>query len=218
MRHNKRRKTAPALVRIHEATAALSKLGQMPQLGSIDSAAQAVGLSKDEVLALIAQGATGGDKICADMVGIWALYPAEWLAERTIDEMCGLAGRKHPEILRKLVQIVNTYTGAIADLKAAAALPDVVDATIQSSKQLGSAGIEDRKILLKQQKFIIDEPKGPLVHVDQRKVSVGVDGLGFEAIIKAAMDGQRAPVHQLPAYEGVVVDADDVKDGDSGVE
>ena len=202
----KRRSKKVQIAKTSAAVSALERLGAMPKVGSIDSAAEAAGISRGDAYRLICNMAAEGHEPALALVSSWAEHPKELINSMSIDDLCRLAGKRPTAVLGYIVRYITSHATERAGLKAASALPDIVDATIASSKQLGSAGLEDRKILLKQQKFIVEEPKGALVSIDQRQVNVTAGPSEFERILKGAM--QRPELPPANVYEGVVVESE----------
>lgn len=102
----------------------------------------------------------------------------------------------NPRALKGLfIEEIARYKQSAAALRAAMSLDEVVETAIDQAKT--PKGIEDRKIILRNQKFIEERAQGPLVQIDQSStLRVEAPQERFEALLRSA--------HQRTLQEGIV--------------
>lgn len=171
-------------------------------LGNVDGFLGVFGLEKTAVFELMRAAAMEGDETGIKFCNGVRATPDVILEHQAVQDLCAMFQIPPSAVIGVVVTQLSKFKNATASLKAAMALDDIVEASIASAKNLSSnIGLEDRKLLLRQQKFIVDEPKGPLVNIDQRKIEVNGASSEFEKLIKRAAE---RPALSAAPTEGVI--------------
>lgn len=172
---------------------------QHTDITSLDSLVGRVGLTRNAALDVIAAAAMDGVGDAVKIIEV-ATKVIDAGDETTLAKLCKEAGVKQSTAIGLLVQYISQYQQGLANLKSAMYLGDIVDATAAQAMQ--PSGLEEKKIMLKNQNFIRDEKNGPLVQ--NINVNSGASGpqVLFEKLIKGEL--QAAPATDV--VEGEIVD------------
>lgn len=175
--------------------------------GTIEHLLQLSGATRDEFVEVINRACYEHEPAALKFQLGWVrLSPSEKL-EINLDAFCRLIGLRPSALIGLFVEHMCRLKQQAALLRAAMALDNVVQATVDFAQE--REGIEDRKIILKNQKFIQDAAQGPQVVVDQRKqVLVSGGERSFEQIIRGEAPVALPPGEVIDAVEDTPIDAE----------
>jgi hypothetical protein len=199
---------------------------RLPGENSLQLVMRYVPGGRDGVLQYLRHAAADGDRDAQTWLHVWDdMKPWERL-HASLDDTCAASGISPVKFIKLVVGVAFEMHCDLANLVAAVAHPEVVEATIESAKIPGPEGHDDRKLLLQHHRFS-PIPKGTTINVGvsasaQAAAHASVDSsVPSFATDAEQTEGPRATVQrQLVAASeqvAVTVEADDGGgDGDEG--
>jgi hypothetical protein len=119
---------------------------------------------RDGVVQYLRHAAADGDKDAQTWLHVWdTMKPWERL-HASLDDVCAASGLSPVKFLKLVVGVAFEMHCDLANLVAAVAHPEVVEASIETAKMLGPVGFEDRKLLMQHHRFI-PIPRGTSINI-----------------------------------------------------
>lgn len=145
------------------ARAVAAGLTTLPGHGSLTLATRALAGGRDALLAYIRLAAVEGDPHAATWLHVYDSLKQWERKAATLDDICVAGGVSPVKLLKAIVGIAFEAGIDVANLVAAQAHPDVVQAAIRVAKT--NEGIEDRKLLFQHHNFV-PIPKGASIAIN----------------------------------------------------
>lgn len=179
----------------------IKQAADMPA-GTIEHLLQLAGCDKGLLIEIMTRACYEQDPVALKFIVGWEQLSVPEQRATNLDAFCRLIKIRPSAVVGLFVEYICRIKQQAAILRAALALDSIVDASIEFSKD--KDGLEDRKLILKNQRFI-EERHGPAVVIDQRQQTAILGERTFEAIIKEQpqLEAAVGGIEGIESVEGI---------------